>query len=98
MSEPKFTPGPWEIYFADKTKILHREKTLNLEMFVADVWNPCNPFAGQVEANAALIAVAPEMYEKLEWIMNQFNNSHDEELVAIGWGIQDLLKKARGEK
>ena len=26
MSEPKFTPGPWEIYFADKTKILHREK------------------------------------------------------------------------
>ena len=23
---------------------------------------------------------------------------HDEELVAIGWGIQDLLKKARGEK
>lgn len=93
MSEPKFTPGPWMVgksIYQGKARVYAEKGGRIADVFAYE--------EDQVHANAALIAVAPEMYEKLEWIMNQFNNSYDEELVAIGWGIQDLLKKARGEK
>ena len=50
------------------------------------------------DADAALIAAAPEMYRKLEWLQREFDESDDEELVAIGWEIELILKKARGER
>ena len=89
MSKEKFTPGPWNN--CDGETIETKEAricivaTLNLKPEESD-------------ANAALIAAAPEMYRKLEWLQREFDESDDEELVAIGWEIELILKKARGER
>lgn len=95
MSEPKFTPGPW---FVDhgvpgKPRIFSRADNLIKSMVCA-----CEHGAlSRQEHDAALIAAAPEMYEKLAWMQKQFDASDSEELVALGWEIEELLKKARGE-
>lgn len=104
----KFTPGPWvsEIHRintpneqsvgffvrtitdkqGERRQISGYVKTHNPELF------------NEIEADAALIAAAPEMYRKLEWLQREFDESDDEELVAIGWEIELILKKARGEE
>lgn len=89
MSELKFTPGPWNN--CDGETIETKEARICI---VA----PLNLKPEESDANAALIAAAPEMYRKLEWLQREFDESDDEELVAIGWEIELILKKARGER
>ena len=89
MSETKFTPGPWNN--CDGETIETKEARICI---VA----PLNLKPEESDANAALIAAAPEMYRKLEWLQREFDESDDEELVAIGWEIELILKKARGER
>lgn len=81
MNEEKFTPGPWFAYRGT----------------VYCVNDMRNYFVVTTEANAALIAAAPEMYELLDCIRKS---------VALDAGImagciariEPLLKKARGEE
>ena len=93
MSEDKFTPGPWST--PDKGKLLGAVVAKDGEMV-------CDPsgagrYEDETEANARLIAAAPEMYELLELLDNYF---------AIKGGFNDrmttkiskLLKKVRGEE
>ena len=89
MTELKFTPGPWNN--CDGETIETKEARICI---VA----PLNLKPEESDANAALIAAAPEMYRKLEWLQREFDESDDEELVAIGWEIELILKKARGER
>lgn len=62
-TETNFTPGPW---FADPDDV--RDEALAvldaIGCNVADVFTMCRP--GECEANAHLIAAAPELYEALE--------------------------------
>ena len=103
----KFTPGPWMVWSCFRKKngklpVVHDEygDTVTICEVIDDKEHP-----EIADADAALIAAAPEMYRKLEWLQREFDESDDEELVAIGWEIELIgweieliLKKARGEK
>lgn len=62
MSDPKFTPGPWHVGDTNRA---------NQQVFDADSWNvasctiPNRP-RGEAEANARLMAAAPDLYEALQ--------------------------------
>ena len=82
MTEPKFTPGPW---YVDGTFVTNDED-LDICSMGDIAW----------EANAHLIAAAPELYGVLEYVRDILG-PHD------GWAddstrmIDAALKKARGE-
>lgn len=86
MSE-QFTKGPWLkngrlIYSRDAVFIATASKT-DIEDFQ------------QIEANAALIACAPEMYELLKDLLG--NSSFNVEHSDVADKIEIMLAKARGE-
>lgn len=56
-----FTQGPWSILFNDKTKVV-LEKS-GVAIFVADTYAGFTKSESEQEANAALIAAAPELYQ-----------------------------------
>jgi len=78
-NETKWTPGPWVVCPAGDIW------SENLVSLVADTYSP-------VEANAHLIAAAPELYSMLERILGPYGREDvsDEQ-------IEQLLAKARGE-
>lgn len=86
MSERKWTPGPW---------------TTGLDSgqwFVADqngelVATVCEWSTALDQADAHLIAAAPEMYEALDALA--YHPAHQD--TAMGRRARDILAKARGE-
>ena len=98
MADTKFTPGPWHIY---KLTDISR---------IADVHERMIASLVGIEANAALIAAAPELYEALVVFMQYIDHSHLCPWKESGWRpdcdcgfyeavekIEDALRKARGE-
>jgi hypothetical protein len=57
--KPKFTPGPWEVIGRSITTV---NKISSVQWEIAEV----NNHTGYTEANALLIAAAPEMFGLLE--------------------------------
>ena len=108
MSEEKFTLGPWFIKQSEEIRSPYSTNVSSTRITILDTpggqYQSRHVIAqvakgnGRGDANAALIAAAPEMYRKLEWLQREFDESDDEELVAIGWEIELILKKARGER
>ena len=92
MGKPKFTESPWkvdttedELWGDDVWYLVEYHSVIaNDETIASDISS---------EANACLIAAAPEMYAMLEDMLARFA----EESVEYGM-IQKLLAKARGEK
>ncbi len=86
--EPKFTPGPWHISddMSDPVYITTaRRKICSIDY---------NAPYDESDANAALIAVAPEMYGLLERLSHAlYAEDGDRWAEEINW----LLAKARGE-
>lgn len=79
MSEVEFTKGPWFPVETDN------EITVSCDDYdIATIW------VGLSEAN--LIACAPEMYEMLELLREDYGI-----LTSVGKDIDSLLSKARGE-
>lgn len=75
MSEHKFTPGPW---------FTHRERESSSTMYVearigggliqeVAACGPTNEGWLQTEANANLIAAAPDLYKALERLLSKFD-------------------------
>lgn len=63
MTKPKHTPGPWaELIRENGHIVIHSLNKIDGQVVAKTSGN----FLGQVEANAALIAAAPEMLEALE--------------------------------
>ena len=91
--ETKWTQGPWEFNYHDGSLVAGSNVIGYVE--VKD-WHRL----GMGEANANLIAAAPELYEALAYLLQ-----HNKELVAQGVGIDAYLMssayaalaKARGE-
>jgi len=82
MSEPKFTPGPWNadgVYVCD-------ENDSEVALCDGDNWEP----------NSYLIAAAPELYEALEAMLDLVRAENDGELL-IAHEAKAALAKARGE-
>lgn len=94
MSEPKFTKGPWRILnstdYDDRQFYYH---ILNMEGYnVANV-EDCEECE---EANAQLIAAAPDMYALLLDILTDYQCMPNPAVMADK--IEAVLKKARGEE
>lgn len=87
----KHTPGPWKL---DREVVVDRE---DLEVATVDVNQ------GKWEANARLIAAAPELLEALRWMAQTVHQSHHEgELEtcrkATCVAARDAAAKAEGER
>jgi hypothetical protein len=106
MSEPKWTPGPWEV--VEPTAIDYRAPLVygaDRQSLVAgaESGGPIRAVsASEARANARLIAAAPELYQALSALLRHF------ERKFVGWpatvGEVDArnrtiaaLAKARGE-
>lgn len=64
MSAPKFTPGPWIYCFRSAGTCVETESGRTVA-----VASP-TPGVGDYDANARLIAAAPEMYEALRALLD----------------------------
>jgi hypothetical protein len=76
-NQTSFTPGPW--YLRDKMRMFSdgQETAFCIDAAptccVADVWSDDD----RAQANANLIAAAPEMYEALNEIFNELDGRYD---------------------
>lgn len=86
MSEPKFTPGLWNNCDGE---------TIETKKARICIIAPLNLTQEESDANAALIAAAPEMYEALEFSKRKFHDLYFENCCEY---IESVLKKTRGEK
>ena len=107
-TKPKFTPGPWRIC-NDGGTVNYRELVIrdrppinSIKQLPADICccTGCLNNACEREANAALIAAAPEMYELLDRIRGRLESCKLEQSIDVETEreIRQLLAKARGEE
>ena len=105
-TQPKFTPGPWEVFTGDGTTNWHtlvirrREPQNGIEQLPVDICacHNCLCDASEKPANAALIAAAPEMYALLNNILNDLETDGSISLNDNAANdIRGLLAKVRGE-
>lgn len=68
MSNPKFTPGPWKVSGVEGCRMIVVNRECSEQTVIADVWGK----GERHEANAALIAAAPEMYRDLREAAHEF--------------------------
>lgn len=85
MSEPNFTQGLWNNCDGE---------TIETKKARICIIAPLNLTQEESDANAALIAAAPEMYEALEFSKRKFHDLYFENCCEY---IESVLKKARGE-
>jgi hypothetical protein len=109
-SKTKFTPGPWSK--SDNYNVISKAFPKNI--MVASITLQTTSITmneverSETQANAALISAAPEMFEALEYLMEEQELGPElvsllEALMVTSRGkkavtkIQAALKKARGE-
>lgn len=100
MTEPKFTKGPWGLDVGFESS---RPGDFDEYWQVHDghdaIACSANCYAGNREANAHLIAAAPDLYEALQACLNFMENTESE----LGFSLESAdqaratLAKARGE-
>jgi hypothetical protein len=112
MSEAKFTPGPWTatdphkwLANTPRFKCSVRYGTTNLGNSIAEVYlggpGALSADAESVNANARLIAAAPELYEALRGLMNLTDQGREGGLILsrgdrkpLTNGDQDVIDRA----
>ena len=100
MKDKKFTPGPWRLVKVISSIIPDTVVDKDGDHTIAVTYiQPVN-FINQ-EANAALIAAAPAMYEALEklteFIQKKYPWSLSDPIASIMKESEQVLAKARGE-
>lgn len=94
MSGTKFTPGPW--VRDTRTDDVKRADTFAVVAYTAGIGVPV-PIK---EANANLIAAAPDLFEHAVWVVRLFGTKDPqglEELAESVKGLRAAVAKARGE-
>lgn len=87
----KFTPGPWHI----EEKSLHAAPVVkSQDREIAQVRYHMGSEDGEVFPNAHLIAAAPDIYDALQNVIDQFGYALPKRHVEL---YEAILKKARGE-
>ena len=114
MSEEKFTPGPWFIKQSEEIRSPYSPNVSSTRITILD--KPGGQYQsrhviaqvakgnGRGEANAALIAAAPDMYGLLEHYLDLIQRANDGDAVSEqkifeqAADIEKVLKKAEGEE
>ena len=114
MSKERFTPGPWFIKQSEEIRSPYSPSVSSTRITILD--EPGGQYQsrhviaqvakgnGRAEANAALIAAAPEMYWILEHYLDLIQRANDGDTVSEqkifeqSAEIEKVLKKARGEE
>lgn len=107
MREVKHTPGPWCVEFDelggyDCTSAAYKVSAGEQHICTLDVraysleFTPhkCIPHEG-AEANARLIAAAPEMHDALAALLSVYTESTDDDGSPVVLAARDALSKAR---
>jgi hypothetical protein len=85
MTDPKFTPGPWEVKYKNgETQLLMSDGDIHMCNMHYYPWVPEN------DADWHLIAAAPDLYEALEAVLSSIpdmGNYYD--------GAEDAFEQAR---
>jgi hypothetical protein len=76
MSEEKHTPGPWK--HEGHGDITGTENGRKYDVACVYLRIP----AGRQEANASLIAAAPDLLDALEFVMNRLVDKHEDDIAA----------------
>jgi len=102
MSENKFTPGPWHVGYGEAIRIYDLKG--NSLAIATNIHMYGRRNVNEVEANANLIAAAPELLEALEEILADYTLASDEwcddaldyalELISR---VEKVIAKAKGE-
>lgn len=105
MSDTKFTPGPWRIICDSKFCMKDifitskkRENESKVPICELDIYFD-EPMFTEANANANLIAAAPNLYKALEEIVKEGQDFEKRTKTCISWlnGAKEVLEKARGE-
>jgi hypothetical protein len=103
VSETKWTPGPWTLVdvTGDEIAITTEARMADDIIPIVEVlidWN--EPLESEQQANALLIAAAPELYEALERALNWLSSYPGQGTMGIDGPYEQArsaLAKARGE-
>ena len=100
MSAPKFTKGPWNL---DALSVVDSENRVIARCHYNWLFSDDDDeVLANAEANAALIAAAPEMYDFVQFFEKFAGQCYCRTLGEAGQKIYDeavrICKKARGEK
>lgn len=104
MSKAKHTPGPWESILNGRERQVWQGSDIPTRI-CGDMFDEnTDPSIGEVDANAKLIAAAPELLEIaqsfFEWHANHFEEFEDHinmELLCLANEAEQAIKKAEGE-
>lgn len=97
MTETKFTPGPWHRSESDKWDIESPDVADgSVICVVTDPDGDTSALDAECEANAHLIAAAPDLYVALDAIVTAIKEQ-DIRFGPLTWDAEQALAKARGE-
>ena len=99
MSEPKFTKGPWKATYDSQLQALIQIYSTEAHLPVAVLPDRGTVEAmPEIEANANLIAAAPDMYEALETTCEYCIGKEATDCPCERCITGKALRKARGEE
>jgi hypothetical protein len=102
MSEPKFTKGPWKAINMswEYSVIIDEDAARIAQVFIRDEVDEetQDKFEEIKDANANLISAAPDMYEALEEVCYDCDDTGTVDDECKSCCIYKALRKARGEE
>ena len=95
----KFTKGPWKATYDSQLQALIEIYNTEDRTMVATLPDRGTVEAmPEIEANANLIAAAPDMYEALEEVCHDCIGKEATDILCEGCHVDKALRKARGEE
>jgi hypothetical protein len=103
QGQEQFTPGPWRCPNIGIEFPPYRTVIADSQGEVCSVWNVPGNHSQIAEANARLIAAAPDLYQALSDLIEAANNGanlepyYDEEIDELWDAAKRAIRAARGE-